>query len=85
MSDPGKASTQGPIPGYVVAQFFGFFNGIRAEHYARIVDTAPFDACNLLILAFVRTGMSKQDYIAQFTNKRDGQFPRRRVTRTRIA
>src|SRR5438270_13003786 len=62
---------QGSIPGYVVAQYFGFFNGVPRQHYEQIVATAPFADCNLLILAFVHTASKGGAYVAQFTNGRD--------------
>jgi hypothetical protein len=66
-----KPATHGPIPGNVVAQYFGFFNGVSREHYQKIVATAPFQDCNLLILAFVHTVPKDGAYVAQFTNWRD--------------
>jgi hypothetical protein len=44
-----------PIQGAVVGHYFGFFDKISKERYKSIVASAPFDKCNLLILAFVRT------------------------------
>ena len=61
----------GLISGPVVAQYFGFFNGVPKEHYDHIVATAPFQDCNLLILAFVHTVQKNGIYIADFTNGRD--------------
>jgi hypothetical protein len=63
--------TPGPIAGPVVAQYFGFFNGVSKEHYAAIVGSAPFEDCNLLILAFVHTVQVDGVSVAQFTNGRD--------------
>jgi hypothetical protein len=65
----------GPIGGYVAGHYFGFFNGVSKEHYERIVAAAPFDACNLLILAFVHTAQSGDNQVAVFTNWRDNQQP----------
>ena len=62
---------QEPIPGSVVGQYFGFFNGVPRQHYEKIVATAPFADCNLLILAFVHTVSKGGAYVAQFTNGRD--------------
>jgi len=45
--------SEGPIQGKVVGQYFGLFHGCTKEHFATIVDTAPFDCCNLLILGFL--------------------------------
>jgi chitinase len=74
MADTGKS---GLIAGYVVPQFFGFFNGVSDDHYQKIVDTAPFDKCNLLILAFVHAVLVNKVYIAQFTNWRDNDYQRK--------
>lgn len=67
-----------PIQGAIVGQYFGLFDGVSKERYQRIVAAAPFDKCNLLILAFVRTFEFNrpQDkggpiYVAQFPNGRD--------------
>ncbi|HEY6763332.1 MAG TPA: glycoside hydrolase family 18 protein [Candidatus Sulfotelmatobacter sp.] len=59
----------------VVGQYFGFFDGVSKQHYQQIVSTAPFDQCNLLILAFVHAVQKNGVYIAQFTNWRDNSFP----------
>jgi len=75
MKDLSKPGTGGPIKGKVVGQFFGIFNGIPADRYQHIVNTAPFDKCNLLILAFVRTVKSNGVFTAHFTNVRDDQRP----------
>ena len=40
MNDKDKQGTRGPIPGYVVGQYFGFFNGVSKQRYERIVATA---------------------------------------------
>jgi hypothetical protein len=65
-----------PISGPVVCQFFGIFDGISKDQYGRIVAKAPFDKCNLLILAFVHAVQNdKGEYVAQFTNGRDNGFP----------
>jgi Glycosyl hydrolases family 18 len=75
MSDAADQATRGPIPGYVVGQFFGFFNGVSRQQYARIVATAPFENCNLLVLAFVHTEETNTGYLAQFTNWRSDDHP----------
>jgi hypothetical protein len=69
-----------PIQGAIVGQYFGLFDGVSKERYQRIVAAAPFDKCNLLILAFVRTFEFNrpQDqggpiYVAQFPNVRDDE------------
>jgi len=64
-----------PVQGPVVGQYFAFFNGVPKAHYKQIVDTAPFDKCNLLILAFVHAIQKNGAYLAQFTNWRDNGFP----------
>jgi hypothetical protein len=65
----------GPIPGAIVGQYFGFFNGVSKEHYQQIVASAPFDKSNLLILTFVHAVQQNGVYVAQFTNWRDNHFP----------
>jgi hypothetical protein len=70
MSDPKK-----PIPGYVVGQYFGIFNGVSKTNYEAIVNTAPFETCNLLILAFVWAFITSDGtYAAQFKNWRDDNY-----------
>jgi GH18 family chitinase len=59
----------------VVGQYFGFFNGVPKAHYAEIVGAAPFDACDLLLLAFVHALEQDGSYVAGFTNWRDNDFP----------
>src|SRR5207302_1914586 len=44
---------------------------VPKEHYDKIVATAPFQDCNLLILAFVHTVTKNDVNIAAFTNGRD--------------
>jgi hypothetical protein len=73
MTDRDNTSANGPIPGPVVAQYFGFFNGVDKQTFAQIVAAAPFDKCNLLILAFVHAVQQKGAYVAQFTNWRDNK------------
>jgi GH18 family chitinase len=68
-------NTNSAIQGYVVGQYFGFFDGVPKAHYDQIVATAPFDKCNLLILAFVHAIEKNGVYVAQFTNWRDNHFP----------
>jgi hypothetical protein len=65
-----SATPGGPIPAPVVGQYFGFFNGVPKQHYEEIVARAPFEDCNLLILAFVRAIKQGDVYVAQFTNWR---------------
>jgi Glycosyl hydrolases family 18 len=72
MADTGYSNS---IPNPFVAQFFGFFNGVPKQHYEKIVAAAPFDQCNLLILAFVHTVQKNGVYVADFTNWRDNNFP----------
>ncbi len=64
----------GPISGPVIGQYFGIFNGVTKGLYGQIVATAPFDKCNLLILAFVRTVCDGTNYVAAFTDWRDDKF-----------
>lgn len=59
------------ITGPVVGQFFGFFNGVPKQHYDEIVAGAPFEDCNLLVLAFVRASKKNGVYVASFTTERD--------------
>jgi hypothetical protein len=68
--------TRGDAPASpVVGQYFGFFNGVPKEHYEEIVAKAPFEDCNLLILAFVHTVERNGVYVASFTNWRDNKQP----------
>jgi GH18 family chitinase len=69
-SDVGATGTDA-----VVGQYFGFFDGVSKAHYAKIVAAAPFDECDLLILAFVHALEEDGAYIANFTNWRDNDFP----------
>lgn len=62
-------------PGHVIGQYFGIFHGCSKEHYDKIVASAPFEHCNLLILAFVRLRQVDQDlFIAKFVDGRDNDF-----------
>jgi hypothetical protein len=63
------------IPGPVVGQYFAFFNGVSKQHYEEVVTRAPFEDCNLLILAFVRAIKQGDVYVAQFWNWRDNKKP----------
>jgi Glycosyl hydrolases family 18 len=67
-----------PIRGPVVGQYFGLFEGLPKARYREIVAAAPFDKCNLLILAFVRTftfeERGRRIYVAQFANGRESPF-----------
>jgi glycosyl hydrolase family 18 (putative chitinase) len=74
MTDQNAPASRGPLPGHVVAQYFGIFHGADKDDFARIVAAAPFDKCNLLILAFVRTVSHGADNVAVFTNWRDNDF-----------
>src|SRR6185437_13307165 len=73
-----------PISGPVVGQYFGLFDGVSKERYERIVAAAPFDKCNLLILAFVHTFEFRPPdeggptYVAQVTNIRDHEANRKK-------
>lgn len=71
MTDRDSKSASGPITGPVVAQYFGFFNGVDKQTFEQIVAAAPFNKCNLLILAFVHAVQQNGVYVAQFTNWRD--------------
>jgi hypothetical protein len=59
----------------VVGQYFGFFDGVSRQRYDEIVAKAPFEACNLLILAFVHAVPKNDIYVAAFTNWRDNHQP----------
>src|SRR5260370_6700999 len=85
MKDLSKPGTGGPIKGKVVGQFFGIFNGIPADRYQHIVNTAPFDKCNLLILAFVRTVKSNGVFTLISPIFATTSGPRPRATWIRIA
>ena len=69
---------QGPGPGNVVGQFFGIFHGCEKEVFDTIVRTAPFDQCNLLILAFVGVyhpeGFTDPLWMPKFHDGRDNNF-----------
>jgi len=73
-----------PIQGAVVGQYFTLYDGVSKQRYQSIVAAAPFDKCNLLILAFVRTFTFERHppdeggpiYVTQFANGRDpSNFP----------
>ncbi len=66
-----SAEALGPITGKVAGQYFGFFDGVPKAHYDEIVASAPFDQCNLLILAFVHAVQTDGEWVAEFTNWRD--------------
>ncbi len=81
LSAENNSGEVSPIRGPVVAQYFGLFNGISKADYRKIVAAAPFDKCNLLILAFVRTFTFERPsekggpiYVAQFANGREEPF-----------
>jgi hypothetical protein len=79
LSPENTAGQARPIRGPVVGQYFGLFGGVSKARYREIVAAAPFDKCNLLILAFVHTFTFQRDdgqpiYIAQFNNEREGNF-----------
>ena len=75
LRDIRERAPSGPIPGPVVGQYFAFFNGVSKQHYEEIVARAPFEDCNLLILAFVRAIKKGDVYVAQFRNWRDNGNP----------
>ena len=52
-AENGSGEARPICRGPVVGQSFGLFDGVYRERYERIVAAAPFDKCNLLILAFV--------------------------------
>jgi len=66
------------IEGAVVGQYFTLYDGVSKEQYQKVVAAAPFDKCNLLILAFIRifefdrpSDEGGTIYVAQFANGRD--------------
>lgn len=66
-----------PIQGRVVGQFYTLYDGVTKEDYGKVVAAAPFDKCNLLVLAFIRTFEFVRDkdsggniWVAQFANGR---------------
>lgn len=73
MSD---ANTRGgPIQGKVIGHYLGIFHGCPVQHFQNIAAVAPFQLCNLLILAFL--GMRQRDdgaWIPVLTDGRDGCF-----------
>jgi hypothetical protein len=59
----------------VVGQYFGLFHGCSKQHFATIVESAPFDCCNLLILAFIGLRETGGDqWGVAFGNGRDNDF-----------
>ena len=44
-----------PIQGAVVGHYFTLYDGVSKQKYQKVVAAAPFQKCNLLILAFVGT------------------------------
>jgi hypothetical protein len=73
-----RSTVKSSIEGAVVGQYFALYDGVSKEHYQRIVAAAPFNKCNLLILAFVRTFEFNRPsdkggpiYVAQLANGRD--------------
>lgn len=63
--------------GHVVGQFYTLYDGVSKEEYRKVVEASPFDKCNLLILAFIRTFEFFRDkddggtiWVAQFANGR---------------
>lgn len=79
MLSPGaNIGETSPIQGAVVGQYFTLYDGVSKERYQNIVAAAPFNKCNLLILAFVRTFTFDRPsdkggpiHVVQFANGRD--------------
>jgi len=44
-----------PIQGAAIGQYFTLYDGVSKQKYQNVVAGAPFEKCNLLILAFVGT------------------------------
>lgn len=69
------------LPARVVGQYFGLFHGCTKDHFQKIVDTAPFECCNLLILGFVTVHeQGDQQWGPVFPNSRDNCFNAGRAT-----
>jgi hypothetical protein len=67
----------GANPQPVIAQYVGIFHGAKEAHFAQIIKSAPFAACNLLILAWVHSVEGPEGiFTAQFTNGRDNDCPK---------
>lgn len=65
----------GPIQGKVMGHFFGLFHGCTQQHFQKIVASAPFDRCNLLILAFLGINQRADGaWVPVLTNGRDNCF-----------
>lgn len=73
MSD---ANTRGgPFEGKVIGHYLGVFHGCTIQHFQNIVAVAPFQLCNLLILAFVGiTQRADGAWVPVLTNGRDNCF-----------
>lgn len=54
----------------VCGQYFGIFL-VSKESFDKIVDSAPFDKTNLLLVAFVHTYKKDGKYVADYENARD--------------
>ena len=67
MSQPG-------FTGPVVGQYFGIFK-VDTQKFRDVLDAAPFDKTNLLLIAFVHTYKRGADYVADYENIRDGGKP----------
>jgi Glycosyl hydrolases family 18 len=72
-----------PIQGAVVGHYFTLYDGASKQKYQNVVAAAPFEKCNLLILAFVATFTIDRSsdeggpiHVVQVANGRDpGTFP----------
>lgn len=56
---------------FVVGQYFGIFQ-VGTQEFREILDAAPFDKTNLLLIAFVHTYARGTDYVADYENYREG-------------
>ena len=72
---PAPAAAQTVAPKPVVGQYFGIFLTTRAV-FNQIVDSAPFDKTNLVMIAFLHTYNENGVWVADYENARaNGQPP----------
>ena len=77
-----------PIQGAAIGQYFTLYDGVSKQKYQNVVAAAPFEKCNLLILAFVGTFTIDRSpkeggpiHVVQVANGRDpGTFPINQTT-----
>jgi hypothetical protein len=60
--------------GPVVGQFFGIFK-VGTQEFRDVLNAAPFDKTNLLLIAFVHTYERGAGYVVDYENAREGGKP----------